>query len=388
MYHSFIHRFVPSITLPYAHSALKAYSVAVPHVTNNSMVLDLFVACGALVMGFGNAATRDESLKYYRCCVMNLKTQINNQKINGTESWLLSALPILLIFEKHRGTSVTKSMKHLHGLYLMIKEREKQKMLTGGPKLGMVPDERSSLESFLYHYATGILFVSDEGLKKYLPRGVFRHLLKSLITPIYRSEIVWVNNPVLGGSIFLFEIVERISWFFRQHSSTGICDADEGNGLLKELDDWRFPGMPDTLAGLSEGRSLKAHHDAAMVWKNGARILLLKALHPDISENDIRIRTCVDDGRNWLEKIPLGGDTGCTGCTIFWPIAMIGCASTRQEDREFIRNMSTGLAEVVFSVSSYQLLDLCMHAWGEKTEFPERGLDVLYNRNIMDNYYL
>lgn len=375
---SFMNNFLPAITPPHAHSDMRPSSVFVPYVTIHQDLIYLFLACGAIDNSWHDPASRIIAQKYYNKFVKSLQITVKQGSNIMEEDWFFMTIQLLCLLEKHMGAPSSTVLKHVTAGYQVIQKKKQDSLLS--KKVSKI--ERVLTESFLYNYLVLIMFSKDEDLKYLPPRGTFEELKSILKVPIINENDSWSDHPVFGGSVDLFCNVEKILWLYRKFPLNHYQQLYAAD-LLSDMDSWvESPKLSN------EPKSYMLHREASFLYYLSCKILLLKLLDTNIREYDEKIRNILEVGILRLLELELKNSTGCVGCILAWPIAMLGFASSDIFHKTVVRQKAVELCEVLHAGFAKQVLDLLDSAWSVN-EFNETlGLDILYRRDILQNFAL
>lgn len=375
---SFMNNFLPAITPPHAHSDMRPSSVFVPYVTIKQDLIYLFLACGAIDNSWHDPDSRVVAQRYYNKFVKSLQVTVQQGSDIMEEDWFFMTIQLLCLLEKHMGAPSSTVLKHVTAGYQVIQKKKQDSLLA--KKVSKT--ERVLTESFLYNYLVLIMFSKDEDLKYLPPLGTFEELKCMLEVPVINKNEPWSDHPVFGGSVDLFCNVEKILWLYREfplNDTQKLYAAD----LLFDMERWiESPKLNN------EPRSYMLHREASFLYYLSCKILLFKLLNTNIREYDEKIRNILEVGILRLLELELKNSTGCVGCILAWPIAMLGFASSDIFHKTVVRQKAVQLCEVLHAGFARQVLDLLDSAWSID-EFNETlGLDILYRRDILQNFAL
>lgn len=384
LYDRFLTRFVPVITPPHSHPDLSSWAVLIPLVFKSPEILQLSFACGALDFAWTDPDMMKVVQRHYLAAIRGLRNKIVSQEVSGTEDWLFSIVQLLTTFEKHYGSPTAAVVRHLSGAQRVIRERQLKRVYDGGEIFALNKNDRVLMEAFLYNYSVAILFCSQTDLQYLSPPSIFDEFRPYLQVALYETEVYWSNNPILGAGFTVFEMCAKISWIARKHLLT-LEDAESIRSYIRALEIWSVPDIQQNMTDELEYHSFMQHMHASRVMKHAVILLAKKLLNPDLDESSTEVVDHVTQAVEELKSIELGS---YVSCILGWAMAIAGCAATVKEHRELFKFRVEKFGENSRAVIFKQILRLYNLAWAVGTDGPEIGLNVIYERDVLEGMAL
>lgn len=196
--------------------------------------------------------------------------------------------------------------------------------------------ERTIIESFLYNYCVGLLNF-DPNLVPYVtsPFRVFEDLVPYLKTPIFDCPVKWMNNPIMGASLFAFELVAKANWL-RYKYPLDSHNHEVAHTLQRHAQYYTSPFLPSEtkfkLAKIIQCKLEESCHVGIMAAK-ASYILLTKLLNPELSSDFPDVQEELVTFFKSLHKVSLHSQAG--GICL-WQTLIAGLAVTDPEQREYL----------------------------------------------------
>lgn len=242
--------------------------------------------------------------------------------------------------------------------------------------------ERTIIESFLYNYSVQ-LFICDKAVKMFLPSPfiMFKAFRGYLVPPLYKCQVPWMNNPVMGASLSAFEIAAKVNWLSLDLPLTA-ADIQVARSLLNTAQYYTMPILPaECKASQPESVQRLLIESCVMgeIVAKASIIFLIKLLHPMTPGEDPRIQCAFSQFKDSLAKLSVY----CQVSTIFaWPLAVAGVAAVTKEDQEYLFSRAQSFLNVTRSESTVSVLRYLKIAWNGP------GIDVLLDRSYAKYLFL
>jgi hypothetical protein len=247
--------------------------------------------------------------------------------------------------------------------------------------------ERMFIESFIYNFSISLLITDDcEGLPN--PFEVFGTLKSYLKTPLFRCDVAWMNNPVLGAAFDAFEVVAKSSYLIRHldDPSTKPC----ATRLLEIASYYPSPMIPPEIR-VNEHKysNLRDSVFMADIVMKAAKIVLRKTVNPMLSEYDIEVQKDVGFVTSKLKKISQNSPVWVIAP---WAMFIIGLCSINMEHRDTVIDALFTTAEMVHGRYVGTIVDILELSWGigskDGLNSFSRGLDVLLDQELLSLVYI
>lgn len=92
-------RYMPTLLRSHAHRGFADYSPLLIIGSQNSMLLNIFLATAATHAAWSNPRFKPISIKYYNSVISSLRKAIDSETVKGDEDWLLVVINFLCLFE-------------------------------------------------------------------------------------------------------------------------------------------------------------------------------------------------------------------------------------------------------------------------------------------------
>lgn len=385
LYDRFLTRFVPVITPPHSHPDLSSWAVLIPLVFKSPEILQLSFACGALDLAWHDPDMMKTVQKHYLAAIRALRNKIVSREVTGSEDWLFSIVQLLTTFEKHFGSPTSAVVRHLSGAQRVLRERQLKRVYDGGEIFALNKNDRVLMEAFLYNYSVAILFCKKSDLVYLSPPSVFDEFRPYLQVALYETQVYWSNNPILGAGFTVFEMCAKISWIARKDMLT-IEDSQNIKSYIRALEIWSVPDIQKThMTDELEYHSFMQHMYASRVMRQAVILLAKKLLNPDLQETSEEVVGHVTEAVEELKSIELGS---YVSCIIGWAMAIAGCAATEKTHRELFKFRVEKFGENSRAAIFRQIMKLYGLAWGLGEDQKELGLDIIYERDVLESMAL
>lgn len=385
LYDRFLTRFVPVITPPHSHPDLSSWAVLIPLVFKSPEILQLSFACGALDLAWHDPDMMKTVQKHYLAAIRALRNKIVSCEVTGSEDWLFSIVQLLTTFEKHFGSPTSAVVRHLSGAQRVLRERQMKRVYDGGEIFALNKNDRVLMEAFLYNYSVAILFCQKSDLVYLSPPSVFDEFRPYLQVALYETQVYWSNNPILGAGFIVFEMCAKISWIARKEILT-IEDSQNIKSYIRALEIWSVPDIQKThMTDELEYHSFMQHMYASRVMRQAVILLAKKLLNPDLKETSEEVVGHVTQAVEELKNIELGS---YVSCIIGWAMALCGCAATEKTHRELFKFRVEKFGENSRAAIFRQVMKLYGLAWGAGEGERELGLDIIYEREVLESMAL
>ncbi|KAH3687958.1 hypothetical protein WICPIJ_001073 [Wickerhamomyces pijperi] len=241
--------------------------------------------------------------------------------------------------------------------------------------------ERMFIESFIYNYTVSLItVVKFEELSKFPdPNQVFKDLRTFLKIPIFKCDVVWMNNPVLGAASDAFELIGKTSYLLRQLDNPLTIPMAEK--LMDIASFYPSSIIPLEIKSQSEERYIHLKESVLMsdIVLKCCKALLLKIINFErlhVSTPEIQTEVHLIIGKFKMMK------RGAAVKRIAsWPLFITGLMCIDVEEREFVIRE---LLEVGYSTQSRQVdtvVKVLRDSWNTKNG--PTGFDILWDEKIM-----
>lgn len=247
-------------------------------------------------------------------------------------------------------------------------------------EINLLPYERTMLESFIFNYSN-MIFTCDRSLIAQItsPFIIFDRLRPYLSVPLYKCAVPWMNHPVVGAALPIFELQAKITWLAlftplsEKHSKIVLNIRKTAKYYIRPiLPAYVHYNEPEEV----QKKLMESCYVAEIVAKS-VFIYSTKLLYP---EEDIRselIQDVVEMAYQALLKISIQSQVHMI---LGFSFAVIGATAIKQHHRDYFI-WKLRILRQVFKVKTFEALeDFFYKAWSSKPdeEF-ERGWDVLFD---------
>lgn len=244
---------------------------------------------------------------------------------------------------------------------------------------GLLPYERTMLESFVYNYAN-MLISCDRSLVKEItsPFIMFDMLRPYLSVPIYKCPVPWMNHPVVGAALPLLELQAKCCWIGLSNS----ISSEQRLRLISIINTVKCHVMPvlpiDVKAKEPEKVQKKLLESCyvAEILSKAIFVYSSKLLDSDLNSNDESIQDAIEQAYEAFQNISIHSQVHMA---LTFSLAVIGSAAIKKKHRRYFQNKLQQL-KMVFKVYSLVTIEkLYDHAWITDSSGNFRSWDVLYD---------
>lgn len=498
-YDAFINGFITDISPQLAHFKLQPGAAFIPSGLENSVVQNLFIACGASFLYSAMPTKEMELLSKVKFneSVGDLTTLIGNKDIHGHENWviiflLLAYLKTKFIYDGQRShtlamitiieaiklwvvkkqqdqeivnenraatsriteindfddgihknhipsiindkTSLSSNTMHDSSLncrlvsfesqdsteisfknianQLKLRQEYNQPRMTGSHNIssffldsasieteillaldentdcGKIPKlfsyERTMLESFICNYSH-MLLVCDRSLIQHItsPFVVFDMVRPYLTVPIYRCAVPWMNHPVVGAALPLFELQAKVCWcglFFplSNHHKTIVSNIrNTANFYIRPILPLEvYSREPETVQ-----KKLLESCYAAEILAKAIFIYSTKLLYPNMSCEDQVIQIALEEAYTAFQCISAESQVHII---LSFCLSVLGTVAIKPKHRLYFLSKLEKLQEV-FQINCFHRIKIfCTLAWSPREDGTRiRGWDVLVDPAVL-----
>ncbi|RDL38170.1 uncharacterized protein BP5553_05603 [Venustampulla echinocandica] len=327
-------RYMPTLLRSHAHRGFANYSSLLVIGSQNSMIMNIFLATAATHAGWSNPRFKPLSIKYYNSVISSLRKAIDTQTVKGDEDWLLVVTNFLCLFEVGQGriaaTYNSGIVSHLAGLARILSIRSATD--TRLKRSLKHPVLRTTAESFVHLSYTTAFYDSKADLLADL--FSWDELQPYLEANRFSGARAFENSPLLGYNWRIyktaFEVV-RLS----HKVPLNTVSSSRGQELDRELLEYDEEVRKDAETWGSDKR-VKGLLQHTRMLISAARILALKTLRPETRASDPQIVQLVQDALATLRVVTINHEGTAYFC---WPLAIISCAVSTEEDIAFLSQL-------------------------------------------------
>jgi hypothetical protein len=218
------------------------------------------------------------------------------------------------------------------------------------------------------------------------PFAVFKQLGKALRTPLFRCDVAWMNNPVCGPALDLYELAAKASYLIRH------LDDPATLPLAKRLYDIAtyslLPIIPIELR--TDPAKYKRLKDSVLIGEiimRASKIQLLKTINLSIPASDPLIQKEVHAIlRRLKEMVP---SSPCKRISTFG-LFVCGVPCVDDEQQQIIIDNCPEVSEMTHGCFIFSALKALEIAWGKDPTHPlyGTGTGVLLNGEILSHVTL
>ncbi|KAH3674715.1 hypothetical protein WICPIJ_009503 [Wickerhamomyces pijperi] len=248
--------------------------------------------------------------------------------------------------------------------------------------------ERMFIESFIYNYC--ILLITVVKAEKFAqlpnPFQVFKELRTFLKIPIFKCEVAWMNNPVLGAASDAFELIGKTSYLLRQLDNPLTIPMAEK--LLDIASFYPSSIIPLEIKAQSEETYINLKESVLMsdIALKCCKILLMKIINFDkirVNSNEVQ-----SEVRVIISKFKLMTRGALVKRIATWPLFITGLMCINSDEREFVVRELVDVGYDIHSRHLNQIVHVLRDSWSCTNEGGVTGFDVLWNEEIMESLTL
>ena len=250
----------------------------------------------------------------------------------------------------------------------------------------LLPYERTMIESFAFNYSS-LMFICDKSLIPQMtsPFVIFDMLRPYLSIPIYKCAVPWMNHPVVGAALPIFELQAKVCWLGHFYPL-----SEEHKKMVSKIRSivnfYTRPILPTEVHTNEpenvQKKLLESCYAAEFVSK-AVFIYSTKLLYPDMEYDDEVIQIAVEQAYEDLLNISIQSQIHMI---LGFAFTVIGSVAVQKKHREYLVWKLKRLA-TVFCVSTF---DTIIHfyeiAWSKRADGTrERGWDTLDDAEAIKN---
>lgn len=270
---------------------------------------------------------------------------------------------------------------------------------------------KTFLESFIYQYSIAILSIQNLADLPSNPFTLFEKFCSFLQTPIFKNDILWMNNPILGVTLDVYEFVAKASYLCRlltievenSLSKNNTCDTNfvdktlfikqKAKVLMNSLKSLPIITEFDVPLEVELTDPIKEAYlkDSIIVREAiqiACEILLTKIINMDLKPEDEFIQARTKTVISYLSKL----SNSTTVKTIStWVMLIVGpCCIYRDQKNSIIRHCNdiTGINHGYNSINSIKTA--LFISWKDQSvisnidKYGSSGIDILFDRSILN----
>lgn len=242
----------------------------------------------------------------------------------------------------------------------------------------LLPYERTMIESFAFNYSS-LMFVCDKSLIPQMtsPFVIFDMLRPYLSVPIYKCAVPWMNHPVAGAALPIFELQAKVCWLghfsplSEEHKKMVSKIRSVANFYTRPI----LPIEVHTKEPENVQKKLLESCYAAEFVSKAVFIYSTKLLYPDMEYDGELIQSTVEQAYENLLNISIQSQIHMI---LGFAFAVIGSVAVQKKHREYLVWKLKRLA-TVFCVSTFDtIISFYQIAWSKTADGTrERGWDTL-----------
>ncbi|RCK65271.1 hypothetical protein Cantr_00750 [Candida viswanathii] len=297
--------YMSMVALPHSHPSLTPANVWVRLAAHSPILADVYLSCGAAYLACVHNENNALSLRYHRLAeakynsaVKTLTEAFNNGSVDLDSDWLMVAGLNLCLRDRAYGMNGSRCSKHIVFVYNLICRRVDKK----DQDSPATPEERLLMESFIFNYTTALMTCSRYDMVRLpTPYELFLKLNRWLINPIVRDyDVEWVNNPVLGSALGIFQVMAKLCYLLRCHFEKSLPNEKDkfymNDGKfwslilplkeeIRKIEIKNFERIQELDALKVNGQwyfSLRSNLAVSIITVNACKILVEKLINPSI----------------------------------------------------------------------------------------------------------
>lgn len=248
--------------------------------------------------------------------------------------------------------------------------------------------ERMFIESYIYNYSTTLItYVSFDKLSQLpTPFQVFKELRTFLKIPIFKCEVPWMNNPVLGAALDAFELIAKTSYLLRQLDNPLTVPMAE---KLLDLASYSPSSIiPLEIKTQNEEKYINLKESVIMsdIALKCSKILLLKIIRfNEIQVYSPEIQKEVKSIINKFKSLSRGALVKRIG---IWCLFITGLLCINFDERELVVRELVEVSCDTHSRHINQLVKVLRASWNANGTNAISGFSVLWDEEIMESLAL
>lgn len=406
--------YMSMVALPHAHPSLCPANVWIRLASHSPILADVYLSCGATYLACVHNENNALSQKYHRLAeskynsaVQSLTEAFNNGSVDLDSDWLMVAGLNLCLRDRAYGMNGSRCSKHIVFVYNLICRRVDKK---AADSLA-TPGERLLMESFIFNYTTALMTCSRyDMIRLPTPYELFLKLNKWLVNPIVKNyDVEWVNNPVLGSALAIFQVMAKLCYLLRCHFEQKIPDDNDRCYLndgkfwslilplkeeIRNIEVKNFERIQELDALKVYGQwyfSLRSNLAVSIITVNACKILIEKLINPSIPAFLPQIQESVQSTLHELDLyIP---SDNYSSSVSFLSLFICGSAIINRAQEVLF---SEGLANLENDLSKYVAIDVVkvlQRSWErermERITLGDKGFksfDLVFDRSTLESF--
>lgn len=257
-------------------------------------------------------------------------------------------------------------------IFMVLTSEDKTNLIT------ILPYERTIIESFVFNYSN-LLFVCERSLVAQMtsPFIMFDLIRPYLQFPIYRCAVPWMNHPVVGAALPMFELQAKVCWLglFYPLSATHRTMVNKIKGIANF---YTRPILPLEVKAKEpeniQKKLLESCYAADFVSK-AVFIYSMKLLNPDMDYTVDVIQNAVAQAYEDLVNISVQSQIHMI---LGFAFVVVGSVAIKEKHRSYLMWKLERLREVLHVATFETLMDMYRLAWAQpEKNYLGRGWDIL-----------
>lgn len=376
--YAFINGFVEAISPQFCHPKLTPGAIFIAQGSNNAIMQEVFLACGAAFMSNIDAVYAADSRKEYSLCLTNIADEFSQTK--ESKEWMVAAMLLFCLRDKIVGAPPLQAAMHLAKAIDLLRD------LLKGQNYD-IQNLKFMAESFLFNYAV-LLLVGGKEAMEILPSPfvIFEEWRRLIEMQIYQGSVPWMNNPVFGAAGRGFELAAKVSTLVSKHP-LNTADAALACDLLLEaaqIDKFANFEPPVTLSRANR-QHLKDSVNTSNTIVTCCKIVLYKLLNPSIGVNNPSIQKLTLEAHGYLDTILAQSRINVI---ISWGTLVLGLCTTDPKQR-FALLTRCAISSTTHHVAFLgQLGNFLEKIWGCAHSKENGDIDYLFEPDILGSMCL
>lgn len=317
----------PTLISSHAHPGFQQQGTLLSTTSEPRPLVDALLALSSLYLSNKSTYYDQRAVGYYSKSMHDLRKQVGNKSMSGSEDYLLMNVVWLYIFEiwAMRLDRRTGAAAHLKGALQILKLRQCSNLDTQNTRAV----DRLVAESCLYHLANMAFF--DPSLTS-LRVAEVRSILGPLLSkPPFPDSSSISNCPVLVVPAEMYFLVLEVS---QLSHCTPLSSENQARGLqlLGALGNLKIQGP---FAALQMDSNTKIMYDAAYLYVLAAKSLLFQLLNPHTLHTHPTIQEHVSYAMAILRTGVMGEPCKQFFC---WPLLILSSVLEYSDDIAFVHN--------------------------------------------------
>lgn len=384
-YEKFIEKFVPSIAQPCDRDELTKLFIS--ESSKSPTLLQVFVACGATIISFGNEMLKFTAHKKYLEALDVLLAEMKKGLIKGYENWFFIAIQVMQsisLRNKFIGANASRCVKHLEIANKILTKRQgvlnneirsynKQEQDSQWIGLHSIILDKVFRENYVFNYTLAVFFGDYNSLKQYAPNPfqLFEGY-RNITCPVNKSR--WYGTRIWKASNIAFETAAKCSWLCRFKLPLSEEDVVDHKIMLMESE--KNIQDLEEIESYTTAKENRIDITIAKLATRSSIILLKKFLYFD-AMNASHFQSHIDEMIHDIDK-PYNQDAILPG----FALMIAASAAILQYQKAFLQPCLEKLVVQLNSNMVLQILNYIKGVW----ELYENGeaFELLFNTEIMN----